>query len=200
MFIILKEKRKNPYNYILSFLFCGALIGSVFYLISYIYWNIPFLDILNMGNIDETSNIIFWDDASIYLVRKRIFQFLLFLFVKYMFNDVISICITAFAIGFSYNCFICNLFMQYHFHGVVFGELLLMPSSCIYLVILHCWNLWFRKDEYLYYGQYVSKIKNEIVVNLCKIFVIILLLVVAIMIEIIFSKIFQNIFLQHLVF
>ena len=178
----------------LLFLLIGSFAGSIFYYLSYVFWKPIEFKIETIGFPSTMESISFYEGTTRYLIQKRVMQVVMFCLMRYLFSNIVSVASAFFLIGFSYNCFICNLLLQNHFEGMILGEMVLMPSTLIYMCALLLWVKWFiiwEENDTSYYDAFINRTDYKIV-KLCKYFVIILLLIVACIIELYFSKNFLN--------
>lgn len=183
------------YNVVLTYgaLFCGVLVGCIILLLAVIFGNTIVLDMgLEDYEIGAVLNIS-TNQMMIYIIKKRIIQFVIFAMLLYLFSYYISSTLFCGSFGVYYGMVITNLIIKYGIAGLFYGFTCFFPHYLCYFLIIYLLGKWKRNSLNFYY-------KNMNWIELFgKIFVIFLLIIISLTWEIRFQKIFLNYFFQYLV-
>ncbi|MCI8510116.1 MAG: hypothetical protein HFJ06_16400 [Lachnospiraceae bacterium] len=189
------EYYKNAYYTYLP-VFLGMFAGSILFLVLMAFFETQIMEQgLEDYKFGAVLNIPVWR-LALYILKRRLGQLFLFIIVWLLFSyPVAAFCFNA-CFGGYYGIVVCNLFIKFGWHGIVYSLACFFPHYLLYFIAIYFSGRWF---------YYMSSRKNAAYGNvnklqyLVKIFVIFFLIFIALIWEIKFQKNILNYFYQYLV-
>lgn len=174
----------------------GVLAGSLFFLIMAIY---DPTQVMGQGLEDyKISGVLDLPIVylSVYVLKRRIGQFILFLILMILFSYSVAASCYCFFFGVYYGGVICSLLVKFGINGLIYGLVCFFPHYLIYFITIYLVGKWFYMTPAAKIYAYTNVNKLQ---NLLKIFVIFFSIIIAIIWEIKFQKNILNYFYQYLV-
>ncbi len=184
------QNKDWKYNIFFTYgaLICGVLVGSLILLLAVILGSTIILDMgLEDYKIGAVLNIS-TRQMMIYIIKKRIIQFIIFGMLLYLFPYGFSASLFCGSFGIYYGMVLTNLIIKYGISGLLYGVVCFCPHYLCYFWIIYLFGKWRINSLNLYYTN------MNWIVAFGKIFVIILLILISLIWEICFQKIFLNYF------
>ena len=181
--------KRNINKYILITVLIGTIIGCIIYFYFTVN-NINIIDYINQNifyNLksfkSETS-----DKISIYIIKNRLIQLIIFIAISYFVSYAISTVLYALLIGMIYGFSYCGLFYYFGFNGILKTVVFVFPQYFFYLLFIIFFGEWI--ESYIS-GSNNTYYKNINTKKYIKIIFIILIYVVGLILEINIKKYFK---------